>query len=200
MKENDSSTEYEMLCRLRLGDNKAFIWLYDHYHILLYNYIFRFTKSGPVAEDILQDVFIKVWEARERIDPTRGAKAYFYRIARNTVYTHLTNMARQKELEVELMTISENLNQPAPLTESEHEQFEKILYAAVNELPERRKKVFKSCRMEGKSYDEVANQLGISKNTVKEHLVLALKFVKKRVGSSFKRNASLLILSLLTKF
>ncbi len=200
MSAEKANIEYDMLCRLKNGEEGAFLWLYDNYHVLLYNYIFHFVKSVPVAEDLLQDVFIKIWRARERIDPVRGAKAYCYRVARNAVYSFLSSMARQKELEAEFLNVSGVLSAPDHLSETEQEQLEMLLYNTINDLPEKRKIVFRSCRIEGKSYDEVADQLGISRNTVKEHLVLAIKFIKKRMEEQLRGKPILLILSLLLRF
>lgn len=200
MIEKTDHIEYEMLLRLNMGDEEAFIFLYDQYHAKLYNYIFHFVKSTPASEDILQDVFIKIWEARERINPERGATAYFHRVARNTIYSFLTNMNRRKELETELVNADDSFSHADDSFADNLKQFEAVLYAAINELPEKRKKIFKLVRMEGRSYEEVAGQLGISRNTVKEHLVLALKFVKKRVQDAAKRYPVIFVLGIFTKF
>ena len=75
-----------LLKRLTESDESAFLQLYDHYHHPLYVFILRFVKVPGTAEDILQDVFLKIWEIRERIDPTLSFNAYLYRISRNKVY------------------------------------------------------------------------------------------------------------------
>jgi RNA polymerase sigma-70 factor (family 1) len=169
--------EESVLLKLQQGDSEAFLALYNHYHSALYHYVLRFVKSPAIAEDILQDVFLKIWEIKNRINPQLSFKAYLYRICRNSVFKLLKKMAVDENLRVEVM---HQLTQSVADADLKllWQQYESILQTAVNNLSPQRQKVFRLCREEGKTYDQVANELGISRNTVKEHMVLAMKLIR----------------------
>jgi RNA polymerase sigma-70 factor (family 1) len=169
--------EHNVLLRLQGGDSDAFLELYNHYHSPLYHYVLRFVKSPAIAEDILQDVFLKIWEIRTRINPDLSFKAYLYRICRNSVFKLLKKIAIDENLRLQVMEQLAQSVSDADL-KIRWQQYEQILQAAIGRLSPQRQKVFKLCREEGKTYDEVAAELGISRNTVKEHMVLAMKTIK----------------------
>lgn len=174
---NDSYVEVKLLKLLRAGDADAFQQLYNKYHAALYAYIIRFVKIPALAEDVLQDVFIKIWEIRKNVDPTLSFQAYLYRISRNSVFKLIKKIAADKELRNELASYMNAGAKEADVQLQWH-QYEQILETAVNQLPPQRQNIFKLCRHEGKKYEEVAAELHISRNTVKEHMVLAVRFIK----------------------
>lgn len=172
-----SYDERSLLQRLRLGENDAFLELYNIYHPALYRYVLRFVKVPAIAEDILQDAFLKIWEIRERIDPDLSFKAYLYRICRNSVFKLVKKIAGDEGLRLQVMLQFKQSVSDADL-KVRWQQYEEILYAAIDQLPPQRQRVFMLCREEGLTYDQAAEQLGISRNTVKEHMVLAMKSIK----------------------
>lgn len=169
--------EIEIIEGLRNGDTSAYTRIYDLYHGRLYAFVIRFVKAPELAEDVLQEVFLTLWRIKERIDSDRSLQAYLYKISRNCVFKTLKKNARQLEITASIKTMA------APLTCSNEEQlrwkeYEALLSDAIDCLPVQRKKVFRLCRDEGKTYDGVARELGISRNTVKEHMVLATRAIK----------------------
>ncbi|WP_018625835.1 RNA polymerase sigma factor [Niabella aurantiaca] len=169
--------EIEIIEGLRNGDTSAYTRIYDLYHERLYAFAIRFVKLPELAEDVLQEVFLTLWRVKDRVDSTRSLQAYLYKISRNCIFKTLKKNARQREIteRIKVMTV--------PLTFSNEEQlrwkeYEALLSDAINCLPVQRRKVFCLCRDEGKTYDGVALELGISKNTVKEHMVLATRSIK----------------------
>ena len=172
-----SYDERSLLQRLRLGENDAFLELYNIYHPALYRYVLRFVKVPAIAEDILQDAFLNIWEIRERIDPDLSFKAYLYRICRNSVFKLVKKIAGDEGLRLQVMLQFKQSVSDADL-KVRWQQYEEILYAAIDQLPPQRQRVFMLCREEGLTYDQAAEQLGISRNTVKEHMVLAMKSIK----------------------
>jgi RNA polymerase sigma-70 factor (family 1) len=178
---NEFDQEIELLRLLKAGDINAYIQLYNKYHPALYAYVIRFIKVPELAEDLLQEVFLKIWEIRARIDPTLSFKAYLYRISRNSVFKMLKKITAEDELRIQVAHhISETI-EDADL-KLQWQQYEQILQAAIDLLPPQRQKIFKLCRQEGKKYEEVAAELNISRNTVKEHMVLAVKSIKEYVS------------------
>lgn len=169
--------EHRLLQELQQGHSQAFLELYNIYHPALYHYVLRFVKSPAIAEDILQDVFLKIWEIRERINPDLSFKAYLYRISRNSVFKLMKKIAVDENLRLQVMQQFRQTVSDADLKVS-WQQYETILQAAIANLSPQRQKVFLLCREEGKTYEQVAAELNLSRHTVKEHMGLAMKSIK----------------------
>ena len=169
--------EVELLTRLKKGDKEAYLLLYDRYHLSIYNWALKLVKIPQLAEDIVQEVFLKIWQIKERLNPQQSFPAFIYRISRNKAFTILKKISTDEKLCSQVMT------RLAIYPESAEnrvlwKQYEQLLINAVEQLPSQRQKVFKLCRHQGKTYEEVAEELGISRNTVKEHMVMAVKNIK----------------------
>lgn len=169
--------EITLLAQLRQGDRDAFIRLYDHYHPALYHYVLRLIKVPELAEDVMQDVFLKIWEIRERVNPELSFNAYLYRISRNKVFKLLKKMASDEGLYLRALMTFAGAVEDAD-NKIRWQQYETLLNTAVSLLSPQRQKVFRLCRDQGLSYEQVSHQLGISRNTVKEHMVLAVRHIK----------------------
>ncbi|WP_207423283.1 RNA polymerase sigma factor [Desertivirga brevis] len=179
--END---EKILLERLREGDQYAFSLLYDRYKFPLASNLLKFLKSDDLAEEALQDLFIKVWENRLKIDPNKPFKAFLYGVAKNLVYDIFRKSARDKRLEDQLMQgaieyshIEEGLYQ---------KEYQKLLDETIALLPPQRRLVFTLFKIEGKSYKEISEMLGISHSTINDHVQKANIFLKTRLSSSSK--------------
>ncbi|MGF6847022.1 RNA polymerase sigma-70 factor (family 1) [Chitinophaga sp. W3I9] len=172
-----SNEEAVLLQRLQQGDTEAYITLYDQYYPSLYTYILHFINIPELAEDALQEVFIKIWEIRERINPELSFSGYLYRITRNHVFKLMKKISADAALRLQVMQELQHQTEDAD-TRLLWKQYESLLHKAIAQLPPQRQKVFRLCREESKSYEEVAVELGISRNTVKEHMVLAMKSIK----------------------
>lgn len=170
-------TEAEYLERLRKGDVAAYMQLYDQYSAHVYGWVLRFVKVPAYAEDIVQDVFLKIWEVRDRLDPGQSFPAYLYKISRNKTFTFLKKNASDEATRLRIMQRIGEITE-SPYHQTLWAQYQEMLNNAVTQLPYQRQRVFTLCRQEGKSYEEAAKELGISRNTVKEHMVMALKDIK----------------------
>lgn len=178
-----SYDEAALIEAVKQGDTDAFIHLYNRYHAGLYTYIVRFIKVPELAEDVLQEVFIKLWTVRERVKPELSLQAYLYRISRNKVFKLLKKISSDQELKLKVITeIDLSLNDTD--NKARWNQYQQMLQSAIDALPPQRQKVFRLCREQGKTHKEVAIQLNISPNTVKEHMILATK----SVWEHFSRN------------
>ncbi|WP_090626394.1 RNA polymerase sigma-70 factor [Parapedobacter indicus] len=189
--------EQEMLARLQLGEEMAFRWVYDRYSRAIYGNILRLVHDETVADDLLQDVFVKIWEHREHIDPNQSFRAYLFTCSRHFAF----NFRRRLQLEIEAAiqmargyvdsddTVVDSLNA---------KETEALLHGAISELPTQRQRIFRMCKVDGLSYRQVAEQLGISEATVRDHIVKANKFIKDRLIQGGGYSALLLTLWLLT--
>ncbi|MVT12044.1 RNA polymerase sigma factor [Chitinophaga tropicalis] len=168
-------SEDEILLRMMQGDESAFTTIYRHYHASLYIYLLRFCKIPSLAEDLVHDVFLKVWEIRERINPQLSFSGYLYRIARNHVIKTINKLATDQQLREQVFKLLDTADGPEQMVRTK--EYEQLFKEALDKMPRQRLKVFQLCRQEGKSYDEVALELGISRNAVKKHMVLGMRFI-----------------------
>lgn len=141
-------------------------------------YLLDFVKLPQLAEDLVHEVFMKLWEARERITITTSFSAYLYRISRNKGIDALKKIAKDVALRKEIL---EYTHPGLMVFEAESKMlshYEELYRSAVAALTPQRQKIFILCKEKGKTYDEAAMELGISRNTVKEHMVQSLRFLR----------------------
>lgn len=181
-----------IILSLKQGDTQALGQVYDLYSSALLSKMLRMVKDTDVAEELLQDVFLKVWNSREKIDIERSFKSWIYAIAINTVYDHYRKLSRDARLQQELINQFSEIYQSAD-DDFIYEQRRELLEKALHEMPPQRLAVFKLCKLQGKSYQEAALELSISPSTVSNQLVQATKFLKNYIFNS--KPLTILILS-----
>lgn len=174
---NDPHHESELLISLKKGDVSAFEKLYYIYSKRLYGNILKMVKSSDVAEEILQDLFQRVWEKRETIDLSKAFKSYLFTIAKHLVYDFFHLQTRQRNIEAYLIEKS-----TASYMHIDEEMAFKETHAIITngilQLPPQRRLVYTLCKIEGKSYEDVSQTLGISISTISDHIVKATKSLK----------------------
>lgn len=147
------------------NDQSAFKALYDKYHHALYRKTYFILKSAGETEDIIQEVFITLWEKRKDIDAEKPLGPWLFTVTFNRTVNHLKKSLREKSrLQVALL-LSDN-ESGVHLEEARLQ----LLEAAISQLSPQKKKVFQLCKLEGKTYEETSLLMGISKYTVKEYL------------------------------
>lgn len=174
-----SFSEKELLYRVRDHDKEAFDEIYNRYYPKLRGYVLKFVKVNQYTEDIVQDAFLKIWEIKESIDPEKYFSGYLFTITRNLVFKFLKTAAHNTDVLDEIM-ISLTPN-PGEENLMEWKELGYEIQHAIQMLPPKRREVFLLCKEEHCSYDDVSAKLGISRNTIKEHMVLAMKFIKDRL-------------------
>jgi RNA polymerase sigma-70 factor (family 1) len=179
--------------QLIAGDHAGFTGIYNIYHSTLFNFIVKFVNSGPLAEDLTQEVFVKIWESRHRLKDVKSFKAYLFVTARNHTLNKLKEIFKS---EIAIGEVIGNFAQLRSATEEEilHKEYLLFLKNVLENLPDRTKSIFKLCREQGKSYEEVAAALNISRNAVKNHMVHAMKILGTSVKKEFGISLSLLLL------
>jgi RNA polymerase sigma-70 factor (family 1) len=193
----NNSGEIQLLIALKSGDRRAFEKIYQAYSPRIYLNILKMVKSVEDAREILQDVFIKIWEKRDLIDPEQSFKSYLFQISRFTVYNFIRKINLDKKLKAYLSR--ENSELYTHIEEAiAYRESDQFVLDAIEELPPQRKQIYKLCKIEGKSYAEVGRQLGISPSTINDHIVKATRFLKAR-HSSFGAAMALTAISLLLK-
>lgn len=170
-------TEQELLRLVADGDRNAFTQLYNNYRNKIYSIAFELTESTTVAEEIVQDTFLKIWVKRESLLEVEHFRAYLFTITRNYVFTALKRIARKESIEVSAI-------QDAPLYDHDTEdrvlnnEYTRILQAAIDRLPEQQKQVYNLIKKEGLKREEAAAALHLSPETVKTHLAQAMRSIR----------------------
>lgn len=190
--QKQATDEKVLLGRLAEGDAPAFTALYEKYSLKLYANIFRLVKSEDTAKEILQELFLKIWELRAQIDPEKSFKSFLYKIAGNLVYDHFRKVSRDKRLSDNLLYLLEEEYSHSEESVIYNESLE-LLNMAINRLPEMRRRVYVLGKMEGKTYEEISAQLGISHSTISDHIVKANRFIKTYLTSRTDVTLSLII-------
>lgn len=189
------TTDVKLLEALRQGSGIAFEALYEKYKGRIYYNMIRVVRSEAVAEGLLQDVFIKVWELRELIDPDQSFKAFLFRISRNIAIDFYRKEGRRRIVEAAVMMVEEG-HYDHVQQYIDYKEAEILLGDAIARLPPQRQRIFRLCRIEGKSYEEVAVLLSISRKTVQDHLVKANQMLR----DSLRNDYGILILLLAFSF
>jgi RNA polymerase sigma-70 factor (family 1) len=165
--------EIELVMRLQHDDVTAFDVLYHTYHHPLYSNIFKLIRQADTSKDILQEVFISLWEKRASLHPQQSIGGWLFVVSYNKSVTYLKKRLRESMLNANRTEIAAD-----PDRESQHEDQLSILEEAIGKLSPQKRKVFELCKVQGKTYEETAYELGISKHTVKEYLAGAIGHIK----------------------
>lgn len=159
------------------GNNRAFRILFEKYKNDIYKFSLGFLGSKTYAEEIVQDVFLKIWIKRESLNPDLSFKSYLFTIARNQNLKFLQKAANHLKLRDEIFYKRERCSNSTDLHIREYEM--KIVKEdAMNRLPPKRRLIFEMSRNEGKSYEDIAEELGISLSTVRNQMSKALETLR----------------------
>lgn len=167
---------------LRAGSKVAFRELFEMYGAQIFNFSLSYLQNESDAEDLLQDVFLKVWEKRKMLDSSQNIKAYIFKIAVNSIYDFI----RHKNIE-NAYTDYARLNYKADANYTWHTLIFNEMLESLNKLvaqmPEQCRRVFHLSKRKGLTNDEIAKKLNISKRTVENQLYRAISFLKEHLES-----------------
>ena len=171
-------TEKELVKKLKDGDSFAFEVLFYKYRNKIKGFALKIVPAQIDPEEIVQEVFVRVWLKKDAIDPEKDFQSYLFSIAKHLVLDHLKSAVNRK-----LYFVGEHFQQDLlvedGLDASISEETEEKLQKLINEIPERRREIFRLSRFEGLSYKQIAERLNISENTVDSQIRNALAFLRK---------------------
>lgn len=186
--------ESELLQNVSTGSTEAFRRLYYLWEPVLSSYLFQVTKSKELTSEIVQDVFLKIWMTRETLHEIKNFKAYLFVISKNQAI----NALKKSILELEKFKIfAENPHLYEDEVDEKKEYQYSLIDEAIDQLPARQKEVFLMHRYDRMTYQEIADRLGIGKESVKSHLSIGIKAVKSNLQS--KISLILLFIDLVSK-
>lgn len=174
------SPEEEIIWRrIQDKDRSAFESYYKKHYKAFFLMACRYLKNTEQAEEIVNDVFLKIWEEGHRMSIDSSLKAYLYRSVINRSLNEIQKNKKESELVNDLYYVQEESYE---LTQIENNELKIKIYEAIDSLPEQCKKVFKLSRFEEMKQQEIADIMGISIKTVKNHITHALKVLSKSVS------------------
>jgi RNA polymerase sigma-70 factor (ECF subfamily) len=163
---------------LRAGSKKAYEAFFKQYYQDLYLWSHSIVKNADAAEDIVQDFFIDFWEKKRFKSVTSNLQSYIYRSVRNS---SLNYIKREQKLIHDIEYLEEK--ESAPSINSIKSENSQQIYSAINELPQKCREVFMLCCVSGYTYNEAAEEMNISVNTVRTQMVRAFKFLRNKLKS-----------------
>ena len=176
-----SENQFSNWCiRLRASDQSAFEEVFRTLYDPLLNYAIYLIKSRPVALDLVQETFMKLWEKRETLNPEKSLKSFLYLIVRNLAFNHQRDKtSRESKLSNSPQRLYNEVTSP-------EENFEATVLQGkmeewIDSLPVRQREALVLSRFQGLSHQEVAAVMGVSPRTVNNHLVRALKYIHSQI-------------------
>lgn len=174
---NESYTNRELLQRVAGDDHDAFRQLFELYADRLHAAVYNYTKSRFIAEELVQEVFIRLWKHRAQLNGVLDPTAYLYRVVFNHINTYLKRTANEKRILDKALSWADAVHNE-PQQQLETNEMARIITAAVERLPSQKKIIYRLSREQGLSYQQIADELHLSPNTVKNHLVEAMKLLR----------------------
>jgi RNA polymerase sigma-70 factor (family 1) len=169
-------TDRDLFRLIALGDEPAFAELFRRYDRRIYPFVLKMIKSPILAEEIAQEIFIKIWRHRESLSIIEQPESYILTIAaRHTLDQIKKRLNEHKMLQRFSAGLSPTHNEPEELLLLKDEE---LIQRAVDQLPPQQKSVYLLSRKQGLSYEEIGQELKISPNTVRNHLVKALAAIR----------------------
>jgi RNA polymerase sigma-70 factor (family 1) len=182
--------------RIKKDDERAFRQLYDLLKNRIYHFALKFTKSHHSAEEIVQEVFIKIWENRKNIKKGFSIRAYVFTTTYHTIINFLKKAAKDEHLKQEILLFADDY---ILTTDYGYKpEYERELHNAIEQLPPKRKEIFKMAKFEGKSYSEIASSFNIAKDTVRLQIIEANKFLKEYFKKRFMQTNLLILKAVLS--
>lgn len=175
----DDLDDADLARRIKAGDPEAFEAFFRRHHAALLRYLTRRGCPPDVADDIVQNAFVRIWRRRDEITPNKSLRGYLFTIG----YSRMLNHSRDTAKFDYDADPDERTGPAAPDAAAEHQLLQEELQDAIAALPERRRAVFELCFMEDLTYREAADVLGITRKTVENHMRLALKDIRSALAA-----------------
>lgn len=194
MSDQPINCDKNLCLEVSLGDEQAFKQLFNTHHQQLGAYILRLTHSTELAEEIVLDVFLKIWMNRKTLREIQNFKAYLFVVSKNHTLNALKKVVKERLLQIE----PEEHYTKNVLAEAEFNQYYNLLDEAIDHLPPQQQKIYLLSRHKRLKYSEIAEKLDLSHETVKKYLQIATASITTYVNANLA--AGLIILALLIFF
>jgi RNA polymerase sigma-70 factor (ECF subfamily) len=167
----------KLISGLKKDNHDSFQQLFEYYSVPLYKFAIGYLKSKEFTEDLVQEVFLKIWDNRENLKTNTSFQSYLFTIALNSVRKHFNHLSKQTEFKHQILTdLSEN--QYDLDKNLDYESLLDKLDEFISQMPEKRREVFIKKKFEEKSLKEIAEELSVTPKTVEYHITEAMKYLK----------------------
>jgi RNA polymerase sigma-70 factor (family 1) len=188
----ESKDIHDLLCQLSKNDETAFRQIFHLFSDRVYSFSLRLTKCKTTAEEMVQEVFMKIWINRAKLHTVENFPSYLFIVTKNLVLNSIKRSAIEEKAKATF--VMESVSNHSDTEEKVIlDDYERILNETINHLPPQQRLVYSMCHQEGLQYEEVAQRLKISRLTVKTHMHQALKTIK----SQFSHIVHVILLSIL---
>ena len=187
----------DLLLRLQTGDEDAFAELFYTFYDKLFGFVFGLIHSKTKAEDITQEVFLKIWQNRTDMVDVENINPFLFRIAQNQAIDYLRKSAREVLATSIHFELESQNNTPEPLELLIDNELKDKLSEAVKQLPPQQQKIYTLYKEQGIKQDEIAKQLNLSRSTIQSHMKLAMGNIHKYLSLYY---SELLIIAVLMFF
>ncbi len=174
--------EQKLLIQLAEGNEDAFNTLFKRYRNQLFTYLYKITRSRENAEEIVLDVFLKIWTARNIALEIKNFEAFLFKVAYYKALDFLRSVQNKPEMQEEIETALGLISDKSPDEHILRQDMKKKIKSAISRLSPQRQQVFRLSREEGLSYEEIAQRLQLSRNTVRNHLSASLAFIRRFIN------------------
>ena len=174
--------EHVLLAKIAGGDQRAFKELFEWYARPLGEFVLKLTHSNLITEEIVQDAFVKIWLRRETLTAIENFSSYLYILCRNHTFAVLKKMATEK---ANHLLVEEHILDELETDEYDNpaEEYRQLIDDAVTRLPAQQQKAYMLSRYQRMKHEEIAKELGLSPETVKKHIQLAVQFIRKELST-----------------
>lgn len=175
------------------GDEQAFRQVFHAYNAKLYPFVLRLTRSESAAEDIIQEIFLRLWINRSEVARMEYPASWLYKVASNLSLSWLRSKAAEMRRAAR-MEVCDSIEADRVTDSLSAKEIQWLIMKAVDRLPPKRQEIYKLSREQGLNHEEIARILQLSPNTIKNQLVSALKFIKNYIRQESGMAVPLLIL------
>lgn len=172
----------DLVCLLNKGSEEAFMQIYQRYKTHLAGNLMRILKDEALVEEVMQDLFLTIWEKRRQLDPEQSIAGYLYRAAVNRSKNIFRRMAYDREMRLAVWSKMEQNQTNSVQDWIEQKEIKQTLNKLLDRLPPQQQRVYRLCKLEGMSYKEVSQKLAISETTVNTHIRNANRFLQGEIG------------------
>ena len=186
----------ELIKLLKKGDMAAFDAIYNKYCHKLHEFVFMYLKQEEDAEEIVQEVFIKIWQSRNKIDVYSSFESFLFTVAYNASMSLLRKRMSDAKSREHLKSLQQIDFAEPVIDEIQFKELNQNVENLLNQITPRQKEIYLLSREEGLTHEEIAKKLNISESTVNNHLVKTLKFLKSHLDSNLVINVLFICLFL----
>lgn len=186
-------TDQLLLQEMAAGSEDAFCRLFDHYWNRVYASALVLTKSSQMAQDIAQEVFLQLWQNREKATDIQKLDGFLFISARNLIFKKMSRL-KLEEAYQHYLTYQARLESGGTSVSTEFKELQTLVELGISQLPPQQQKAFRLSRERGLSHEEISYQMGVSRAAVKDYIVRSLAFLRK-----YLREHALLVIAFLSQ-